>query len=130
MSIFIVLESEQTLGADVQVLLPHRADGISLNLGRPLNVVVKCWIRLFHLSNTVSSKSMHLIYPFLCVSRVCGWFTWVAQILLQNNKQCRLIATVPATEQKQFLQKYAANDWVSSSLSGSVCTHLCVRARL
>lgn len=100
----IVWGCEQTLGDNVQVLFPPWADGISSPLQRPPNVFVKCWIRLFQLS-TVTSKSVYLIYPLLCLNRECGRLIMEAQISLWNNKQCRLIATVPATEQKRFFPK-------------------------
>lgn len=80
--------------------------------------------------DAVPSKRMYLIYPLLCFNRTCGRLIVETQISLWNNKQCGLIATVPATEQKQFLPKYAANDWVSPSSSESVCMCLCVCARL
>lgn len=65
---------------------------------------------------------MYVIEALLCVDTACGWFIRDAEFLGRNNKRCRLIATVPATEQKRFLQKYAANDWVSPSLSVFVAT--------
>lgn len=112
----------------LDLMLSPWADRISLTMQRSLNVTVKCWIRLFVLSNT--SISNCLMYPLLCFSRACSWLIMEVFISLRNNKQCRLIAEAQATEQKQSLQKYAANDWVSPSLFVSVCMCLCIYARL
>lgn len=90
MAIFIVWGRKQTLGFNAQVLLSPWADRISLTMQRSLNVTVKCWIRLFVLSNT--SISNCLIYPLLCFSRACSWLIMEVFISLWNNKQCRLIA--------------------------------------
>lgn len=73
MSVFIVRGNDQALGFNAQVLLSPWADRISLTLQSLLNVIVKCWIRLFWLSNASVSRSICLIYPSLCSSSTSSW---------------------------------------------------------